>query len=62
MRMRWAGLVTRTGGAMRSIQGFHGQHEGKRPLGRSRRRREHNIKMDLQEIERRPKLDWFGSR
>jgi len=24
--------------------------EGKRPLGRPRRRREHNIKMDLQEV------------
>ena len=28
-----------------------GKPEGKRPLGRSRRRWEHNIKMDLQEVE-----------
>jgi hypothetical protein len=27
-----------------------GKPEGKRPLGRSRRRRVHNIKMDLREI------------
>ena len=28
-----------------------GKPEGKRPLGRLRRRREDNIKMDLQEVE-----------
>jgi hypothetical protein len=28
-----------------------GKHEGKRPLGRPRRRREDNIKTDLQEVE-----------
>jgi len=28
-----------------------GKPEGKRPLGRPRRRRENNIKMDLQELE-----------
>ena len=27
-----------------------GEPEGKRPLGRPRRRRENNIKMDLQEV------------
>jgi hypothetical protein len=27
-----------------------GKHEGKRPLGRAKRRSEDNIKMDLQEI------------
>jgi hypothetical protein len=27
-----------------------GKPEGKRPLGRPRRRRENNIKMDLQEV------------
>jgi hypothetical protein len=27
-----------------------GKHEGKRPLGRNRRRWEDNIKMDLQEV------------
>ena len=29
-----------------------GKPDGKRPLGRPRRRREDNIKMDLQEVER----------
>jgi hypothetical protein len=28
-----------------------GKPEGKRPLGRTRRRREDNIRMDLQEVE-----------
>ena len=32
------------------IQGFGGEPEGKRPLGRPRRRWEDNIKMDLQEV------------
>ena len=37
-------------GEDRRIQGFGGEPEGKRPLGRSRRRWEDNIKMDLQEF------------
>jgi len=49
-RMRWAGHVARMG----ENRGVHrvlvGKPEGKRPLGRPRRRREDNIKMDLQEI------------
>jgi len=32
----------------RRIQGFGGEPKGKRPVGRPRRRWEHNIKMDLQ--------------
>jgi hypothetical protein len=40
---------------MRERRGVHRvlmeEHEGKRPLGRPRRRRENNIKMDLQEVE-----------
>ena len=48
-RMRWAGHVARMGG-----RGVHrvlvGKPEGKRPLGRPRRRWEDNIKMDLQEV------------
>jgi hypothetical protein len=35
-----------------------GKPEGKRPLGRPRRRREDNIKMDLQEVECEG-LDWI---
>ena len=32
------------------IQGFGGENEGRRPLGRPRYRWEDNIKMDLQEV------------
>ena len=48
--MRWAGHVAR----MEEGRGVHkvlgGKPEGKRPLGRPRRRWENNIKMDLQEV------------
>ena len=48
-RMRWAGHVARMG----EDRGVHrvlvGKPDGKRPLGRPRRRWEDNIKMDLQE-------------
>ena len=50
-RMRWAGHVAR----MVEGRGVHrvlvGKPEGKRPLGRPRRRWEDNIKLDLQEVE-----------
>jgi hypothetical protein len=49
-RMRWAGHVARIGmkgGVHRVVVG---KPEGKRPLGRPRRRCEDNIKMDLQEM------------
>jgi hypothetical protein len=49
-RMRWAGHVARMG----EDRGVHrvlvGKPEGKRPLGRPRRRWEDHIKMDLQEV------------
>jgi len=49
-RMRWAGHVAR----MAERRGVHrvlvGKPDGKRPLGRTRRRREDNIKMDLREV------------
>ena len=38
------------GGRERRVQGFGGKPEGKRQLGRPRRRWEDNIKMDLQEV------------
>jgi hypothetical protein len=51
-RMRWAGHVAR----MEEDRGVHrllvGKPEGKRLLGRPRRRWEDNIKMDLQEVGR----------
>ena len=37
-------------GGERGAQVLVGKSEGKRPLGRPRRRWEHNIKMDLQEV------------
>ena len=49
-RMRWAGHVARMG-EDRVVQSvLVGNPEGKRPLGRPRRRWEDNIKMDLQEV------------
>ena len=48
--MRWAGHVARMG-ERRGVYGvLVGKPEGKRPLGRPRRRWEYNIKMDLQEV------------
>jgi len=39
------------GGEERHVQGFDGEPEGKRQLGRPRHRWEVNIKMDIQEVE-----------
>ena len=44
------GTYSACGGKDRRIQGFGGEPEGKRPLGRPRHRWEDNIKMDLQEV------------
>jgi hypothetical protein len=49
-RMRWAGQVACMGGEERCIESFDGEPEGKRPLGRPRRRWEGNINIDLQEV------------
>jgi hypothetical protein len=48
--MRWAGHVARRGEKRNAYRIFVGKPEGKRPLGRPRRRRVDNIKMDLREI------------
>ena len=48
-RMRWAGHVARMGQGRGVHRVLVGKPEGKRPLGRPRRRWEDNIKMDLQE-------------
>jgi hypothetical protein len=37
-------------GQERCIQGFGGEPAGKGPLGKPKRRREDNIKIDLQEV------------
>jgi len=49
--MRWAGHVARMGEGRGVYRVLVGKPEGKRPLGRPRRRCENNIKMDLQEVE-----------
>jgi hypothetical protein len=49
-RMRWAGHVARMGEGRSVYRILVGKPEGKRPLGRPRRRWEDNIKMDLRVI------------
>ena len=48
--MRWEGNVPRMGEGRGGHRVLVGKPEGKSPLGRSRRRCEDNIKMDLQEV------------
>ena len=49
-RIRWAGHVAGMGKRRGVYRAVMGKLEGKRPLGRPRRRWEDNIKMDLQEM------------
>jgi hypothetical protein len=49
-RMRWAGHVARMGEGRGVYRVLVGRPEGKRPLGRPRRRWEDKIKMVLREI------------
>ena len=49
-RMRWVGHVARMGEGRGVHRVLVGKPEGKRPLGRTRRRWEDNIKMDLREV------------
>jgi hypothetical protein len=49
-RMRWAGHVARMGEERKLCKVLVGKPEGKRPLGRRRRRWEDGIRMDLREI------------
>jgi hypothetical protein len=48
--MRWAGHVTGMGEKRNVYRLLVGKPEGRRPLGRSRRRWVDNIKMDLLDI------------
>jgi hypothetical protein len=48
-RMRWAGHVGRMGEERKVYKVLVGKPEGKRPLGRPRRRWEDGIRMDLRE-------------
>ena len=49
-RMRWAGHVARMGEERGAYRVLMGKPEGKRPLGRPRRRWVDNIRTDLQEV------------
>jgi len=49
-RMRWAGHVAHMGEGRLMHRVLVRKPEGKRPVGRPRRRWENNIKMDLQEV------------
>jgi hypothetical protein len=49
-RMRWVGHVARMGEGRGADRVLVGRPEGKRPLGRARRRWEDNIKLDIWEI------------
>ncbi|KAJ4431417.1 hypothetical protein ANN_20014 [Periplaneta americana] len=49
-RLRWVGHVARMGESRNAYRVLVGRPEGKKPLGRPRRRWEDNIKMDLREV------------
>jgi hypothetical protein len=49
-RIRWAGHVARVGEVRGAYNILVGRPEGRRPLGRPRRRWEDKIKMDFREI------------
>jgi len=57
--MRWAGHVARMGEKKGVYRVLVGKPEGKRPLGRPRRRWVDNIRMDLQEVGC-GYMDWIG--
>jgi len=58
-RMRWAGHVARMGEERGVYRVLVGKPEGKRQLGRPRRRWVDNIRMDLQEVGC-GYMDWIG--
>jgi hypothetical protein len=68
-RMRWVGHVASMGEGRGVYRVLVGSPEGKRPLGRPRRRWEDNIKVDLREIGideanwihlAQDRLQWWG--
>jgi len=58
-RMRWAGLVARVGEERGVYRVLVGKPEGRRPLGRPRRRWVDNNRMDLEEVGC-VYMDWIG--
>jgi hypothetical protein len=57
-RMRWAGHVAHMGEERKVFKVLVGKTEGKRSLGRPRRRWEDGIRMDLREIGLGGGMDW----
>jgi hypothetical protein len=57
--MRWAGHLARFGEERDVYRVLVGKPEGKRPLGRPRRRWEDNIRIDVQEVGCGD-MDWIG--
>jgi hypothetical protein len=49
-RMRWAGHIARMGEKGSAYRILVGRPEGRRPLGRPRRKLEDNMKTDLREV------------
>jgi hypothetical protein len=60
-RMRWAGHIARMGEKRNAYRLLVGNPEGKRPLGRPRRRWVDNIRMDLRGVVWGD-MDWIGHR
>jgi hypothetical protein len=58
-RMRWTGHVARMGRKRNAYRLLEGKPEGKRPLGRPRRRWVDNIRIDLGEVGWGD-VDWIG--
>ena len=58
-RMRWAGHVARMGEERGVYRVLLGKPEGRRQLGRPRRRWVDNIRMDLEEVGC-GYMDWIG--
>ena len=58
-RMRWAGHVARMGEERDAYRVLVGKPEGKRLLGRPRRKLVDNIRMDFQEVGC-GYVDWIG--
>jgi hypothetical protein len=57
--MKWAGNVARMGEKRNACRLFVGKPEGRRPLGRPRRRWVDNNRMDLGDVEWGD-VDWIG--
>jgi hypothetical protein len=57
-KMRWVGHAERIGEKINACRVLVGKPEGRRPIGRPRRRWKYNIIMGLREIEC-GRMDWI---